>query len=153
MSLPSVSVAECATCGTVASQFGQVWGAAGYFKGGIITYDIMMKVKYLDVKKDLVLNFVDNPEQVVVAMAKGVSKMFDSRVGLSTSGFATPYPPKNVTVPYIWFAIYDSKEDNVIETGKIENKEYLSRGAFQEKVGMILHVKYMIHFGNLVGDS
>ncbi len=149
MSLPSVSVAECATCGTVAAEFGQVWGAAKYFKGSIVTYDITMKTRYLNVPEQLALNFVDCPKEVVIAMAKGVVNMFDSRVGLSTSGFATPYPPKGITVPYIWFAIYDSEHDKVVETGKIENNEYLNRGAFQKKVGMTLHVKYMIHFGHL----
>jgi len=152
MTLPTVSVAECATCGTVAAEFGRVWGAAQYFKGSIVTYDNMMKVRYLNVSEELALNFVGNPQEVVVAMAKGVCKMFDTRVGLSTSGFATPYPPKGITIPYIWYAIYDSHNDKVIETEKIENTEYLNRGAFQKKVGMILHVKYMIHFGDLSSD-
>ena len=147
--LPSVSVAECATCGTVAAEFGQVWGAAQYFKGGIVTYDINMKVRYLGIPEDQTMNFTQYPEEVVIGMAKGVAKMFDARVGLSTSGFSTPYPPKCVTVPYIWYAIYDSKDDIVLETGKIENTDYLSRGAFQKKVAMTLHVKYMIHFGEL----
>ena len=69
MSLPSVSVAECATCGTVAAEFGKVWGAAGYFKGSIVTYDITMKTKYLGVPEELALNFMDTPKEVVVAMA------------------------------------------------------------------------------------
>ena len=153
MSLPSVSVAECATCGTVAAEFGKVWGAAGYFKGSIVTYDITMKTKYLGVPEELALNFMDTPKEVVVAMAKGVTKMFNTRVGLSTSGFATPYPPKGVRVPYIWYAIYDSETNNIIVADKIENNDYLSRGEFQKKVGMFLHVQYMIHFGDLHEES
>lgn len=155
MTLPSVSIAECATCGTVASQFGQVWGAAGYFKGSIVTYDNMMKVKYLNVSRELALNFIDHQEEVVIAMAKGVSQMFDTQIGISTSGYATPYPPKGITIPYIWYAIYDRihpDSGQIVETGKIENTEYLNRGAFQKKVGMMLHVKYMIHFGNPTVD-
>lgn len=38
MNLPTIAVAECATCGAVAAEFGAVWGAAQYFKGGIICY-------------------------------------------------------------------------------------------------------------------
>lgn len=153
MSLPSVSVAECATCGTVAAEFGKVWGAAGYFKGSIVTYDITMKTKYLDVPEELALNFMEKPQKVVIAMAKGVTKMFNTRVGLSTSGFATPYPPKGVKIPYIWYAIYDSDTDSIVTVNKIENSDYLSRGAFQKKVGMILHMQYMIHFGDLIEES
>ncbi len=153
MSLPSVSVAECATCGTVAAEFGRVWGAAKYFKGSIVTYDTTMKVKYLGVEKELALNFIAHPEEIVIQMAKGVVKMFNTQVGLSTSGYATPYPPKGVTVPYIWFAIYDCEQDRIVETGRIDNTDYLSRGAFQKKVGMTLHLKYMIHFGDFVEEN
>ncbi len=153
MSLPSVSVAECATCGTVASEFGRVWGAAKYFKGSIVTYDNMMKIKYLGVEENLATNFIEHPEQVVIQMAKGVVEMFDTQIGLSTSGYATPYPPKGVTTPYIWFAIYDRKQEAIVESGRIDNTEYLSRGAFQKKVGMTLHLKYMIHFGTFEGDA
>ena len=80
-------------------------------------------------------------------MAKGVTKMFNTDVGISTSGFATPYPPGGVTVPYIWYAIYDRRTDKLVEIDKIDNNDYLGRGEFQHKVAMHVHLKYMIHFG------
>jgi PncC family amidohydrolase len=153
MNLPSVAVAECATCGTVSAEFGKVWGAAGYFKGSIITYDISNKVKYLNLPEKLVSDFVNRPKEVVEAMARGVCEMFGSKVGISTSGFATPYAPKGIKIPYIWYAVYNNETRQVVETGRIENAELLSRGAFQKKVGMMLHVKYMMLFGQTTADN
>ena len=146
MSLPTVAVAECVTCGTVAAEFGKVWGASAYFKGGLVCYDSDIKIKYLNVPEELAKNFTDHPAQVVIDMAKGITKLFDSDVGMSTSGYATPYSPKNVTVPYIWYAIYDRKKDRIVEVDKVVNHEYLGRGEFQHRVAMLVHVKYMIYF-------
>ena len=151
MNIPSVSIAECATSGSVASQFGHVWGAAQYFKGAIITYDNKLKTKYLGVDERKIADFVGCAKDIVLemAMARGVTKMFDTRYGISTSGYATPYPPEKITIPYVWYCIYDSKKDNVVEIDRISNDGFLSREEFQKKVGMMLHVKYMIAVGNV----
>ena len=106
-----LSVAESVTCGNLQAKFGGVAGVSDCFKGGITAYSIFEKVKFLKVdgreaqKVDCV-----SPE-IAGQMAKGVSGMFETEIGIATTGYAQK-DEKNEAHAY--FAIYLKEKDSII---------------------------------------
>jgi nicotinamide-nucleotide amidase len=94
----TLAVAESLTGGLIASRLVNVAGASSWFRGGIVSYDSQVKFDLLDVPEGPVVSGV-----AAEAMALGVRKLLNSKVGLSVTGVAGPeeqddQPPGTVFV-------------------------------------------------------
>jgi len=90
LKVSTVSAAESLTGGMTASEIVGRSGASKYFLGGIVTYSLDAKVKHLGVDRDIAESYDCVSETVAAQMAVGVSRLFDTDFGLSTTGFAEP---------------------------------------------------------------
>lgn len=147
----TVSVAESVTAGALANTLCAEPGASKYFKGGVITYNIISKKEILGV--DTVYAEQNNFANVftTLEMAKAVCKMFKSRIGMATTGYSLPTSrPENkernecvlnIENPYAIICLYDSVEDAHI----IKNVTYkydesinkkINRASVQTKVAL-----------------
>jgi PncC family amidohydrolase len=127
----SVSVAESVTAGALANSLCAEPGASKFFKGGIVAYSIASKKEILgvDIKFAESNNFA-NPF-TTSEMARSVAKMFNSRIGLATTGYSLPITrPENketnecalnITKPYAYICLYDRLTD----TETITKVEYV----------------------------
>lgn len=84
----SLAVAESLTCGNVQALIGRVSGASGFFQGGLTAYNIDQKVKHLVVDRVHAASVDCVSEQVALEMAKGVTLLFNSDIGVGTTGYA-----------------------------------------------------------------
>lgn len=132
-----VSVAESVTAGALSNAICAEPGSSRFFLGGIVAYNMNTQKKLLHVDdKYAEANNFANPF-TTFTMAKNVTKIFNSRIGLSTTGFSLPTFREedkangkckiNIETPYAFICLYDSKKDyNKIH--KITNYSYVIGG-------------------------
>lgn len=101
----SISVAESLTGGNLQATITSVSGSSDYFDGGVTAYNIDQKVKLLGVNREHAANVNCVSQRVADEMAAGVRKLFGSFVGVSTTGYAEPWPEGGVDVPFAFYAI------------------------------------------------
>jgi len=112
--LLSVSVAESVTAGALSNTLCSEPGSSRFFLGGIVAYNRETQQNLLNIKfgQDEIKNFA-NPFTTFI-MAKNVTDIFKSRIGISTTGYSLPLLFKDgveidVNIPYSCFCLYDSK--------------------------------------------
>jgi PncC family amidohydrolase len=150
--LLSVSVAESVTAGALSNTLCSEPGSSKFFLGGIVAYNMNTQEKLLGIDaKYAELNNFANPFTTFI-MAKNVTKIFNSRIGLSTTGFSLPtFREENledgkcgidVRVPYAYICLYDSKNDSH-KIYKIVNDDYqpggnqrIQRARMQSKIAL-----------------
>jgi len=132
-----VSVAETVTAGALSNTLCSELGSSSFFLGGIIAYNMETQRTLLNVDADYAeKNNFANPF-TTLSMAKNITKIFKSRIGLSTAGYSLPLFRKedltngkceiNVKIPYAYICIYDSKTDFHIMY-RITNDDYTISG-------------------------
>ena len=114
----TISVAESLTAGNLQAAITSVSGASAYFVGGICTYDIDQKVKFLFVNREHAASCNCVSEQVVAEMAQGCKSLFMTDITIATTGYAEPCPDEGWDDPgayicvhfqgkgYIWHVTY-----------------------------------------------
>jgi PncC family amidohydrolase len=147
----SVAVAESVTAGALANTLCSEPGASKFFKGGIVAYSIASKKEILGVNIAYAeQNNFANPF-TTSEMARSVVKIFNARIGISTTGYSLPlYRPENkekgecelkIDNPYAYICLYDSltnieivKKIEFIYDKTISNR--LQRATVQTKVSL-----------------
>lgn len=107
----TLSTAESCTGGMLSSRIINYPGASKFFKEGIVTYSNESKIKTLGVKSETIEKFGAVSEQTAKEMAKRVTIVSGSDIGISVTGIAGPdggTKDKPVGLVYIGLCI---KED------------------------------------------
>lgn len=86
----TVSTAESCTGGMISEKIAGIAGASVYFTGGIVAYSNDIKINHLNVKKEDIEKYGAVSKQVVIQMAEGIRNLFNTDVGIATSGIAGP---------------------------------------------------------------
>jgi nicotinamide-nucleotide amidase len=86
----TTAVAESMTGGGLGERLTNVAGAGDAFLGGVITYDVSVKTKLLDVDQELVKEFGPVSSQCAEAMAVNVREKVGANFGISITGNAGP---------------------------------------------------------------
>ena len=133
----TVSVAESVTAGALSNTICSEPGSSKFFLGGIVAYNMDTQEKLLNVDAEYAeKNNFANPF-TTYTMAKNVANLFNSRIGLSTTGFSLPlYRDEDlstgkckidVTTPYAYICLYDTKTGSH-KIYKIVNNDYIKDG-------------------------
>ena len=86
----SVAVAESCTAGLITSNITSISGSSRYFKGGVIAYQNEIKIKILDISKELIAEKTEVSSEVTKEMAYNTLSYFDVDFSVATSGYAGP---------------------------------------------------------------
>ncbi|MBM6838470.1 nicotinamide-nucleotide amidohydrolase family protein [Clostridium saudiense] len=86
----TISTAESCTGGMVAAKLISYPGISASYLEGAITYSNEAKVKRLGVKEETLLKYGAVSEQTAREMAKGIARVSESKVSISTTGLAGP---------------------------------------------------------------
>jgi nicotinamide-nucleotide amidase len=86
----TLAAAEGVTAGLVAQRLGQVSGASGWFRGGLVAYDNRLKTEMLAVPQALLDEQGAVSAAVAEAMAVGCRTRFQTDLAVSTVGIAGP---------------------------------------------------------------
>jgi len=120
----TVAVAESVTAGALSNALCAEPGSSRFFKGGIVTYSIQSKKEILNV--DIEYSEKNNFANVFTTseMARSVVKIFNSRIGLATTGYSLPMQREenkelnqcalNIKHPYAYICLYDSQNNKDI---------------------------------------
>ena len=84
----SLAVAESLTGGNVSAKLVEVSGASNYYQGSVTAYAVSAKEKILGVPSELIEKYGVVSAEVAKEMAIGVRKLFQTDIGLGTTGFA-----------------------------------------------------------------
>lgn len=85
-----IATAESCTGGLVSKKITDISGASKVFDCGICSYSNGIKAKVLSVSKNTLIEFGAVSEQSACEMAKGVRRLADADIGISTTGIAGP---------------------------------------------------------------
>ena len=80
-------------------------GASAYVKGGVVAYTNEIKQNILRVKTETLENFGAVSSQTALEMATNVREIFNSTIGLSTTGVAGPSTSEGKPVGLVYLAI------------------------------------------------
>ena len=91
-----IAVAESVTSGLLQLMLSCCPNAGLFFAGGITAYSCMQKFKQLGISDSGCLASNGVSEKISENMALHICKKFNSELGLSITGFASPIPEKGV---------------------------------------------------------
>jgi len=86
----TLAIAESCTGGELVKRFTQHPGASRYLKGSSVTYATQSKIDVLGVKQETIAAHSVVSEAVAIEMAIRVRELYNSDVGISTTGNAGP---------------------------------------------------------------
>ncbi|KAJ3038665.1 hypothetical protein HDV00_000413 [Rhizophlyctis rosea] len=126
----TVSIAESLTGGLLSDTFVRQSGCSAYFKGSITAYTLASKVSLLHISESHARQVDCVSPRVAREMAKGVSELFKSDVGVATTGKAEPVPEKGFERPVAYYCCFNKRtgewRDGFWEEG-MEGGKHLER--------------------------
>ena len=127
--LKTISVAESLTGGNLQALLSSVNGSSTFYLGGITAYNIDIKDKFFEIDYEKAKECDCVSKEVALAMAKGVSELFESDYSISTTGFAVSNDM--VKEPYAYICFFNRNEQ-IFEIEKVKSPYEMSRIEFQK---------------------
>jgi len=100
----TISIAESCTGGLISARLVNVPGVSKFFKGSLVAYDNEIKIRELNVPREIIEKYGAVSSQCAMKMAEGVAQKMGTDIGLSATGIAGPEggtPEKPVGLVYI----------------------------------------------------
>ncbi|HZW67225.1 MAG TPA: competence/damage-inducible protein A [Pseudogracilibacillus sp.] len=107
----TLAAAESLTGGAFQSKLVSVSGAATVFNGGIVSYSPAAKIKVLKVAKETIDNYGTVSSACAKEMARNVSEIMDSNLGIAFTGVAGPDSSEGKDVGTVFISLYDRDKD------------------------------------------
>lgn len=129
-----VATAESCTGGLIGHTITNVPGSSEYYEGGIISYSNEMKMNFLGVSKQTLMDHGAVSRQTAAEMAEGIRRAAGVDIGIATTGIAGPgggTVEKPVGLVYIAISTEGRTEveRHIFEGSRHENKEQACRAA------------------------
>lgn len=106
----SIAVAESVTAGSIQTLISTGENAEKFFHGGITVYNTAQKTRHLNIEPINAENCNAVDPEIAIFMAKEVCRLFCSSIGLASTGYAAPYPERNIRTPFAYLAIVHKGE-------------------------------------------
>lgn len=122
-----LAVAESLTGGYLQSLISTAAGASEFFEGGIVAYSLRQKVALLGIDHEHAVAVNCVSARVAREMAQGVCRRMGVDVGVATTGYASPDPDHEVTLPFAHIAIWRHRETDAGELlfeGRFEKDDF-----------------------------
>lgn len=137
----TLSCAESCTGGLIAKCITDISGCSDVFWGGVVSYDNIVKMNVLGVKKEILDEHGAVSFETAREMALGVKKACSTDIGISTTGIAGPgggTRGKPVGTVYIGIAIGDDVESFRLNLGDLKTREKIRYGAVAKLLAKLL---------------
>lgn len=139
----TIATAESLTAGLISSTIASVSGSSAYHYGGIVAYNIDMKVSLLDVDRALAESCNCVSPEIAVQMAQGAQKYLGADIILAATGYAEP--PEHSPTPYAWVTVL---KNNYIDTFQVRGDKTISRNDMRALVTSKALEKLLDTFGD-----
>ena len=127
----TISTTESCTGGLLSSRLTDVSGSSAYIRLNLVTYANEAKNKMLQVQSEILDKYGAVSEECSYQMAKGLCKLTNSDICVSTTGIAGPTGGSKEKPVGLMFSTIYSK--NKFKTYKIQVDSNLSRTEIKEK--------------------
>ncbi len=111
----TIACAESCTGGLVMSRLTDFAGASAHVKGGVVAYTNEIKNNILHVDAETLKKFGAVSRQTALEMATNVRAIFNSTIGLSTTGVAGPDKSEGKEVGTVYVAIVGENFSEVVD--------------------------------------
>lgn len=101
----SVAVAESVTSGHIQAALSSAVNASKFYQGGITAYNLGQKTRHLNIDPVKAESCDCVSQEIAIAMATEVCRLFTSDWGIGITGYATLLPEQNVEQPFAFYAI------------------------------------------------
>lgn len=124
----SISTAESCTGGMLADRITNIPGSSCYMSGGVVAYSNESKVNILDVSADDIEKHGAVSSQVALQMAKNVAQLYNTDIGVATTGIAGPgggtnEKPVGLVYMGFWLKGYHFSLKTVFTEDRLINKK------------------------------
>lgn len=109
----TIATAESLTAGMLSSTLAEVPGASATLRGGVVAYSNMSKHKVLNVPADILATNGAVDAQTAKYMASGVRELFQTDLGIATTGVAGPDQSEGKAVGIVFVALASSHSAQV----------------------------------------
>jgi len=134
----TLSTAESATGGMIASRLVNVPGISEFFQEGYVTYSNDAKVKMIGADREIIDTFGVVSREVAENMAVSVAKTAGTDAALSVTGVAGPEPSEGKQPGTVYIALADGKDIRVEKlTIDPESREAVRKTACSAVFAMI----------------
>jgi nicotinamide-nucleotide amidase len=119
----TLAIAESVTCGNLQALVGQISGASNFFQGGVTAYSLERKVELLGVDREKAQAVDCVSEEMARQRAEGVARIYNTTVGVATTGYAEPSAATGIAQPFAYWAIFHrgaNASGPTIRSGKID---------------------------------
>lgn len=136
----SAAVAESLTGGAVCDALVGVPGASRVLRGGVVAYATAVKASVLGVDPRLLAARGAVDPDVALAMARGVRRLLEADVGISTTGVAGPDPQDGAPVGTVFVAVATPSAARVREVRLDGDRAQIRAGAVREALALTLEM-------------
>ena len=131
----TISCAESCTGGLLADAFVALGGASEVFAGSAVFYMTPTKTMVLGVPKDIIAEKTVVSSEVALAMAEGCRALYQTDIGLSSTGLAGPATPSDpAPVGTVYIGIVTPKEKTVLSLHLEGNRKDIRHKAAEEAI-------------------
>lgn len=117
----TIAVAESCTGGLLSNKLTDIPGSSLYYRGGIIAYGKDVKIELLNIPTELIEKCGIVSQEVATSMAKGISQVMKTNIGVGITGYAGP---EGEDVGLVYIGIYSE--------GNLNTKEFKFTGQREE---------------------
>jgi len=112
----TLALAESCTGGLISNLITDVPGSSRYFTAGIIAYSDKIKIKRLDMSKELIKKYGAVSKEVAKSMADNIRALADTDIGIGVTGIAGPTGrTKKKPIGLVYIALSSKKKKIVKE--------------------------------------
>lgn len=109
----TLAVAESITCGRLQATLGAIGGASTFFEGGVTVYNLGQKTRLLGVDAQHAETVNSVSQRVAFELAGGICRLFESDIGIGTTGYAEASPENGIDIPMAYFALCRHNDGNI----------------------------------------
>lgn len=111
----TIASAESLTGGLFAERLVAIEGVSTVFKGAVVCYDPDVKTNVLQVQNSTITEEGTVSEQCAKELAKNVSSLLKSTIGISFTGVAGPSKVEGKPVGTVYIGIHDGPYENIVK--------------------------------------
>lgn len=133
-----LAVAESCTGGLLGERVTAIPGSSAVFLGGVIAYSDEVKIRDLEVPRELLLTHGAVSEPVASAMARGIARRFGAQASLAITGIAGPSggtPDKPVGT--VWLAAYLASQERTVKLNLSGDRDDIRRRSAQAALNLL----------------
>lgn len=136
----TLATAESCTGGRIAAALTAVTGCSGYFQGGIVAYQNVVKERFLGVSAKTIAKHDVVSREVVEEMVLGACRMFGTDYAIATTGYAGPGGgTEDVPTGTIWIGAGNVEHVDTLCLHELSTREKNLQHATEEALRLLLN--------------